>query len=97
VEVGKLLNGCKSPGAKLAIALAAFSGLQLGQVRGLTDGTPSSPFTEGAVQLIHLILLCLMQRVKPRSERQDGTETAPKLSPSFTTMASTGCLSPRSL
>jgi hypothetical protein len=38
VEVGKLLNGCKSPGAKLAIALAAFSGLQLGQVRGLSLG-----------------------------------------------------------
>jgi hypothetical protein len=35
VEVGKLLDACKSPGAKLAVALAAHSGLGPGQLKKL--------------------------------------------------------------
>lgn len=33
--VGKLLDACRSPGAKLAVALAVHSGLKTGQVREL--------------------------------------------------------------
>jgi hypothetical protein len=34
-DVAKLIDSCRSPGAKLAVGLAAFSGLRPGQVREL--------------------------------------------------------------
>ncbi len=34
-EVTRLLDACHSPGAKLAVGLAAFSGLDPGQIRAL--------------------------------------------------------------
>jgi hypothetical protein len=37
-DIVKLVESCKTPGSKLAIALAAFSGLTPGQIRRLTLG-----------------------------------------------------------
>jgi hypothetical protein len=35
-DIVKLVESCKTPGAKLAVALSAYSGLKPGQVRELT-------------------------------------------------------------